>query len=85
MKEKLNDIIDYPCNWVYKVIGSNFKIVNNAISEVLGEKKYTSKKSNMSSKGAYISMHVELVVENEDIRNTIFNALRQHDDIKMVL
>ena len=85
MDQKLGDIIEYPCNWVYKVIGSNFKKVNSAVSEVLTGKKYTSKKSNMSSKGAYISVSVEIIVENEDIRDSIFNALKMHKDIRMVL
>ncbi|MCB9059296.1 MAG: DUF493 domain-containing protein [Calditrichae bacterium] len=77
--------IEYPCNWIYKVIGENFKTVNAAIAEVLTDRKYKSNKSNMSSKGTYISIKVELVVENEDIRDNIFHSLRKHDDIKMVL
>lgn len=77
--------IEYPCNWIYKVIGENFKTVNTAIAEVLSDRNYKSQKSNMSSKGTYISIKVELIVENEDIRDNIFHSLRRHDDIKMVL
>ncbi|KAA3617004.1 MAG: DUF493 domain-containing protein [Calditrichaeota bacterium] len=86
MNKKIEDAkIEYPCTWDYKVIGSNYKNVENAIKSILSEKKYTSKKSNMSSKGTYVSVSVSLVVENEDIRNKIFNDLKQHENIKMVL
>lgn len=47
--------------------------------------KYNSEESNISSKGAYVSLKVELIVENEEIRNAIFFELKNHDDIKMVL
>jgi uncharacterized protein len=77
--------IDYPCTWVYKVIGSDFDSLKQAVSQVLQNKQYQSEESNVSSKGSYVSVKVELVVENEDIRNSIFSDLRDHDDIRMVL
>ncbi len=86
MNKKIEEAkVEYPCKWDYKVIGNNYTNVELAISSVLSGKKYSSKKSNMSSKGTYVSVHVSLVVENEDIRNKIFNDLKQHSDIKMVL
>jgi len=51
----------------------------------LEEREYYSEESNMSSKGSYVSVKVELVVENEDVRNSIFIDLKEHKDIKMVL
>ena len=77
--------IEYPCTWHYKVIRINYKKVEGAISTVLSEKEYTFKKSNMSSKGAYVSIHVSLIVENEDIRNKIFTDFKEHEHIRMVL
>ena len=79
------NLIEYPCSWEYKVIGENFSRVSKAIAEVLADKNYSSKKSNMSSRGTYVSIRVELIVENEDIRNAIFYQLKQHEHIKMVL
>ena len=67
------------------MIGSDFDSLDIAISEVLANKEYESEKSNTSSKGAYVSVKIELMVENEDIRNSIFYDLKQHVDIKMVL
>lgn len=77
--------IAYPCTWHYKVIGSNFQKVEDAIDGVLSKKKYIAKKTNKSNKGSYVSVHVSLIVENEDTRNSIFMAFKQHEDIKMVL
>jgi uncharacterized protein len=77
--------IEYPRKWVYKVIGMDFTRVQVAVSQVLANKEYIFEESNMSSKGSYVSVRVELVVENEDIRNAIFSDLKDHDDIKMVL
>ena len=77
--------IDYPCTWIYKVIGSDFSRLKQAVSQVLQDKEYQTEESNVSSKGSYVSVKVELVVENEDIRNSIFSNLRDHDDIRMVL
>ncbi len=86
MNKKIEEAkVEYPCIWHYKVIGSSFKNMEVAIAGLLSDRKYESKKSNTSSKGTYISVHVSLVVENEDIRNSIFTALKQHEDIKMVL
>ncbi len=86
MNKKIEEAkVEYPCTWHYKVIGHNYENVQLAIGSVLIEKEYASKKSNMSSKGTYVSVHVSLVVENEDIRNKIFNDLKGHEHIKMVL
>lgn len=85
MKKDIENVVDYPTHWTYKVIGTDFKMITAAIAEILADRKYKSKKSNMSSKGTYLSVQIDLVVENEDIRDSIFYSLRQHTDIKMVL
>ena len=38
-----------------------------------------------SRTGKYCSLHVELVVTDEDHRNGVFRALRDHEDVKFVL
>jgi len=63
----------------------DFNSLQKAVSQVLADREYISEQSNMSSKGSYVSVRVEIVVENEDIRNSIFSDLKGHDDIKMVL
>lgn len=77
--------IEYPTPWIYKVIGADFQQVKIAVAEVLENTEYTIEESNVSSKGAYISVKVEVLVENEDIRDSIFFDLKQHSHVKMVL
>ncbi len=75
----------YPCKWVYKIIGKNAGELRNAVTEIVGDDGYTIKFSNFSAKGTYICLNFEMVVNSEEQRNEIFQALKEHVDIKMVL
>ena len=90
--------LDYPCNWCYKVIASERAALEQAIRDVLDEREqkvnvedreaslgYTLSPSNKSKTGKYTSMNLDLLVHNEDDRTFIFEALKQHNAIKMVL
>ncbi|MDQ7043579.1 MAG: DUF493 domain-containing protein [Sulfurimonas sp.] len=88
--ETINDsnqkvVIEYPCNWCYKVIASERAALEQAIRDVIDEREHTIKHSNKSKTGKYISMNLDLIVHNEDDRTFIFDALKRHQDIKMVL
>ena len=75
----------YPCNWAYKLIASEKAALENAIHEVIAEREHKLTHSNNSKTGKYISMNLDLLVHNEDDRNFIYQALKAHQDIKMVL
>lgn len=81
--EKLE--LTYPCNWCYKVIASEKKALQKAIHDVLLEREHKLTPSNKSKTGKYTSMNLDLLVHNEDDRTFIFDALKRHQDIKMVL
>ncbi len=81
--EKLQ--LEYPCEWTYKVIGFSQDDVQSAISEAIPKKPYRVALSNKSKKGKYVSLNLELTVESEIERNTIYTALKTHSEIKMVL
>jgi putative lipoic acid-binding regulatory protein len=88
--ETINDsqqkvVIEYPCNWCYKVIATEKKALEQAIRDVIDEREHTLEHSNKSKTGKYISMNLDLLVHNEDDRTFIFDALKHHQDIKMVL
>ena len=88
--EILNDsdkkvVIEYPCNWCYKVIASEKVALEQAISDVIDEREHTLKASNKSKTGKYVSMNLDMLVHNEDDRTFIFEALKKHQNIKMVL
>ena len=88
--EILNDRSDkvelqYPCDWAYKLIASEKKALEKAIHDVIEEREHKLSHSNNSKGGKYISMNLELLVHNEDDRNFIYEALKAHNNIKMVL
>jgi putative lipoic acid-binding regulatory protein len=77
--------IDYPCSWSYRIIGADVQSLESAVSEILGERKYTIVPSNSSSGGKYHALKLSLTVLNEDERLFIFQQLKENDAIKFVL
>ena len=81
--EKLE--LDYPCNWAYKLIAREKEALQKAIHDVIQEREHKLVHSKNSKSGKYVSMNLELLVHNEDDRNFIYEALKAHSNIKMVL
>jgi putative lipoic acid-binding regulatory protein len=77
--------LTYPCLWSYKLIGYEKEAIQKAIHEVIIEREHSLEHSNSSKTGKYVSMNLELVIQNEDERNFIYEALKAHQNIKMVL
>ncbi len=77
--------LDYPCTWCYKLISEHEKHTKEAVLDVISERIHTLSHSNSSKSGKYVSMNLELLVQNEDDRNFIYEALKAHQKIKMVL
>ncbi len=82
-KEKLE--LNYPCKWIYKVIGKNDQDIKIAVKEILDQREYVLKLSNSSKKGKFKSFTLELLVHNEDDRKMLYDILCNHDNINMVL
>ncbi len=76
--------IDYPCEWIYKVIGNDRESVHNAIAGVIQDREYHIDDSNTSKTGKYLSFNVTVLVGDEEYRNKIYQAFKGHDDIKFV-
>lgn len=81
--EKLE--LEYPCSWAYKLIAGEKEALEKAIHDVILEREHKLSHSKNSKGGKYVSMNLELLVHNEDDRNFIYEALKAHQDIKMVL
>ncbi|NLE01873.1 MAG: DUF493 domain-containing protein [Fibrobacter sp.] len=77
--------ITYPCNWTYKIIGLNKKSMIDASQAILNHHSYSLKDSNSSKSGKYISLEINLIVQNEEQRNNIYKEFVQHESIKMVI
>lgn len=82
-KQKLK--LEYPCRWIYKVIGIDQDQIRNAISEVLQERECTVSHSNSSSKGKYHCFNVEITVHSEEDRAVNHEAFKNHTAITLVL
>ena len=76
--------IDYPCEWVYKVIGSDKESVYGATAGIMQDSAYQIDDSNTSKTGKYLSFNVTIMVGDEACRNKIYQAFKEHDDIKFV-
>jgi putative lipoic acid-binding regulatory protein len=77
--------IEYPCNWDYKVIGTDVDEMIKAIDQVAIGMEYKISSSNVSSKGNYFSLNLTVFVTTEVIRDMIFSKLKDNEFVKMVL
>jgi len=82
-KEKLE--LTYPCSWAYKLIAGEKEALEKAIHDVISDREHNLTHSKNSKGGKYVSMNLDLLVHNEDDRNFIYEALKAHQNIKMVL
>lgn len=77
--------IEYPCTWVYKVIGEDQETLKNVIVTACAPEQVDITHSHSSSKGKYHSLNATLVVPDENTRLQIYELLKQHPAVKMVL
>ncbi|MDD5747324.1 MAG: DUF493 domain-containing protein [Candidatus Omnitrophica bacterium] len=77
--------LSYPCTWLYKVIGADGESVREAVAEVLTAYEYTLRFSNISSRGKYNAFNVEVRVESREQRDEIYQKLKAHPKIKVVM
>ncbi len=77
--------INYPCLWLYKVIGENKQELLQAIQSVCGKDGVDISPSHSSSAGKYSSFNVELEVKDEAFRLSIYEELKKHREVKVIL
>lgn len=77
--------IEYPCNWHYKVIGTDASEMIKAIELAVDGMDYKISFSNVSSKGNYFSLDLKVYVTSEVIRDIIFAKLKDNEFVKMVV
>jgi putative lipoic acid-binding regulatory protein len=77
--------ISYPCPWVYKVICRDRELTRCAIAEILAGRIHTVTLSQSSRGGAYHCLNVEMTVESEPVRLGLYERLRLHPAVIMVL
>ena len=77
--------LKYPCSWVYKIIGPDADEIRRAVAEIICDRAYKISHSRDSEKGKYHCLNVELSVESESHRTTLYEALKAHRAVKLVL
>lgn len=77
--------ITYPCEWGYKIIGTDKTALQTAVFDIVGERAYTTKRGNTSSKGKFHSLNMKCQVTSKEDRDKIFKAFSEHTDVKMVI
>ena len=89
--EKITDpagqkpVLEYPCRWVYKVIGRDRSTMEEAIRCIAQECACTMTLSNTSRNGRYLCLNLETTVDREEDRIRIYERLRAHPSVIMVL
>ena len=78
-------VIDYPCQWSFKIIGMDEGLIRQAVTDYMGDVEYSISKSNGSRTGKYVSMDFKITVINEGDRNQIFSYLSGQPFVKMVI
>ena len=73
---KQEAIINYPTFWDYKVIFETHTKVNEICEEILGQRKYELKHSNLSKNGRYQSHLLSVYVDSKKDRLDIFEKLK---------
>ena len=77
--------IEYPCEWGYKLIGTDKIALQACIFDVVGERAYETKEGNTSSKGKFHSFNMRCKVESQKDRDEIFKAFSENSAVKMVI
>jgi putative lipoic acid-binding regulatory protein len=77
--------LEYPCIWVYKIIGPDADEMKIAVAEIIRDRAYKISHSRSSEKAKYHCLNVELSIESESHRTDLFETLKAHRAVKMVL
>lgn len=91
--EKGKPVVEYPCLWGYKVIGPDEESMRTAVKLCLdsclndnsGDREFELGQSRTSKGGKYISLSLNLTVNDEKERDAIFQALTNRSEILMVI
>lgn len=83
--DKKKPKIDYPCLWLYKVIGVDEAEIRRAIIDIMKDRGYKVSLSRRSKAGKYHCLNLETEVADEQDRNKIYTALGQNACIKTIL
>ncbi|MCF7871273.1 MAG: DUF493 domain-containing protein [Candidatus Omnitrophica bacterium] len=77
--------INYPCDWGYKIIGKDERLLRKIAADVINDRDYSIILSRKSKAGNYVSLDIKTKVLDEADRNKIFSDLSSSSAVKIVL
>ena len=77
--------LNYPCEWIYKVIGKDVNKLIAAIEQSSLELEYEVTPSNISKNENYFSLNFKVTVPSEAARDIIYQKLNNNKNVIMVL
>lgn len=83
--KKHNLRLDYPCLWTYKIIGRNPDEMQRAVHEIIRDRPCRVSLSRQSETARYVCLNVELTVESESHRLVLYEELKAHPAVQMIL
>jgi len=83
--EKRKGQLEYPCLWVYKIVGPDRDEMQRAVAGIIRDRSYRIVHSRSSETGKFHCLNVELSVESEGHRKDLYENLRIHPAIRIVL
>ncbi len=78
-------VVEYPCAWSFRIIGKDRELMQDAVAVYMKETQYLLQTSNTSRSGKYVSLNLETVVLNEEVRNQIYADLKNLSCVELVL
>lgn len=77
--------IDYPCQWHYRLIGEDRSAIMEAIHSTVDVGICVITEGNASSGGRYLSLNLEIRVDNEAERLRLYQVFSNHPAIRVVI
>jgi len=78
--------ITYPCPWTYRIIGDSPDLIKKAVEDLLPDgDSYDLKMGNISSKGNYVSLYLNIIVISEKQKDHYKSVLMSSKGIRIVL
>lgn len=77
--------IEYPCQWHYRLIGEDRSAIMEAINTAVDMSFCVVSEGNASSGGRYLSLNLEIRVDNEAERLRLYQLFSNHPAIRVVI
>ncbi|MCA9315120.1 MAG: DUF493 domain-containing protein [Planctomycetes bacterium] len=78
-------LIEYPCSWVYRLVGASVESLRAAIAEVIEDREHVIEPGNQSSGGRWHSVHLRVLVTSDADRTGLLRGLQTRPAVRYVL